>query len=328
MLIASLLAFFLVIFLVATLTTAIAWLAFLKRQTEAREAAREADQSSPDGVRNDAAPDRESDLFREDRLSTLSFWDHFLSRFDFVRILKVRLTQADLGWSVGRVTIAMLLLGTVGFLILNRALPLFASLVVAAVLTFGPYAYILRARKKRFDNFRENFPDVLDSLSRAMRAGFPLSPAMEVVIAEASPVVAAELRRASIEANLGLGWQRALENLGQRIPMLEVNLFVAAVQLHSRTGGKLSEVLGGLAENMREVGALRGEVRSMAAHGKLTGLILTFLPLVIAGMMMWVSPSYMVVLWEHPMGKNLISVAVVCLLVAHVVIRRIVDIEI
>ena len=151
---------------------------------------------------------------------------------------------------------------------------------------------------------------------------------MEVVIAEAPPVVAAEMRKASIEANLGLGWQRALENLGRRIPMLEVNLFVAAVQLHARTGGKLSEVLGGLAENMREVGALRGEVRSMAAHGKLTGAILTVLPLAIAGMMMWVSPSYMVVLWEFPMGKNLIAAAVVCLLVAHVVIRRIVDIEI
>jgi tight adherence protein B len=323
MLLVSLLAFFLVIFLVATLTAAIAWLAFLKRQTEAREAARGTDEPF-----SEAPPDNESDLFREDRLSTVTFWDHFLARFDFVRILKTRLAQADLGWSVGRVTITMLLLATVGFLILNRFLPLFASLLGATVLASLPYLYILRARNKRFDLFREDFPDVLDSLARAMRAGFPLSPAMEVVIAEAPPVVAAEMRRASIEANLGLGWQRALENLGQRIPLLEVNLFVAAVQLHARTGGKLSEVLGGLAENMREVGALRGEVRSMAAHGKLTGAILTVLPLIIAGMMMWVSPSYMVILWEHPMGKNLIAAAVVCLLLAHVVIRRIVDIEI
>ena len=323
MLLASLLAFFLVIFLVATLTAAIAWLGFLKRQAEAREAARNADEPVPD-----ANGDGDTLLFREERLSTVTFWDHFLSRFDVIRILKTRLAQADLGWSVGRVTIAMLLLGTVGFLILNSFLPLFAALLGASILAFAPYAYILRVRNKRFENFRETFPDVLDSLARAMRAGFPLSPAMEVVIAEAPPVVASEMRRASIEANLGLGWQRALENLGQRVPLLEVNLFVAAVQLHSRTGGKLSEVMAGLAENMREVGALRGEVRAMAAHGKLTGVILTILPLGIAAMMMWVSPSYMVVLWEHPMGKNLIAAAVVCLLLAHVVIRRIVDIEI
>jgi len=125
-----------------------------------------------------------------------------------------------------------------------------------------------------------------------------------------------------------LGWQRSLENLGQRIPLLEVNLFVAAVQLHTRTGGKLNEVMAGLAENMREEGALRGEVRAMAAHGKLTGVILTVLPLGIAAMMMVVSPSYMVVLWQHPMGKNLIAAALVCLLLAHVVIQKIVDIKI
>jgi len=323
MLLASLLAFFLVIFLVATLTAAIAWLAFLKRQAEAQEAARNLVEPL-----DDAPEGGESLLFREERLSTVTFWNHILSRIDFVKILETRLTQADLGWSVGRVTIAMLLLGTTGFLILNRFLPLFASLLGGLVLGFAPYMYILYVRNKRFEKFRESFPDVLDSLARAMRAGFPLSPAMEVVITEAPQTVAAELRRASIEANLGLGWQRALENLGQRIPLLEVNLFVAAVQLHSRTGGKLSEVMGGLAENMREVGSIRGEVRAMAAHGKLTGIILTILPLGIAAMMMIVSPGYMVVLWQHPLGKNLIAAAVVCLLLAHVVIRRIVDIEV
>lgn len=323
MLIASLLAFFLVIFLVATLTAAIAWLAFLKNQAEARDAERDAG-----GTAAETQAEGGSQLFREDRLSTVTFWDHFLSRFDVVRLLKTHLAQADLGWSVGRVTIAMLLLATIGFLIFDHFLPVFASVLAALLLALAPYGYILRSRNKRFEKFRENFPDVLDSLARAMRAGFPLSAAMDVVIAEAPPVVAEELRRAAVEVNLGLGWQRALENLGQRIPLLEVNLFVAAVQLHSRTGGKLSEVLGGLAETMRETGALRGEVRAMAAHGKLTGLILTFLPLAIAGMMMWVSPNYMVVLWEHPMGKNLIAAAVVCLLLAHFVIRKIVDIEI
>ena len=88
-----------------------------------------------------------------------------------------------------------------------------------------------------------------------------------------------------------MGWTRALENLGRRIPLLEVNLFTAAVQLHARTGGKLSEVMSGLAENMREAIALQGEVRSLAAHGKLTGVILTILPIAIAIMMMFVSPG-------------------------------------
>jgi tight adherence protein B len=125
-----------------------------------------------------------------------------------------------------------------------------------------------------------------------------------------------------------MGWSRALENLGQRMPILEVNLFAAAVQLHSRTGGKLGEVMGSLAENMRETQSLRGEVRALAAHGKLTGAILTVLPIGIATMMMFVSPSYMLILYHHPWGKNLIAAALGCLVLAHFLIRKIVNIQV
>ena len=157
---------------------------------------------------------------------------------------------------------------------------------------------------KRFQKFRENFPDVLDSLSRALRAGYPLSASMDMIAAETVPPVSTEMRKTSAEANLGVGWPRALENLGKRVPLLEVNLFISAVQLHARTGGKLSEVMSQLAENMRESLALQGEVRSLAAHGKLTGLILTILPIGIAIMMMYVSPGYMQVLYQPSLGKE------------------------
>jgi len=169
---------------------------------------------------------------------------------------------------------------------------------------------------------------VLDSLARALRAGYPLAAAMESVAAETTPVVAAEVRKTAAEANLGMGWTRALENLGRRMPVLEVNLFAAAVNLHSRTGGKLSEVMGGLAENMREAQSLRGEVKALAAHGRLTGVILTILPIGITIMMMFVSPDYMVVLYNYPWGKDLIAAAIGCLVLAHFVIQKIVEIEI
>lgn len=107
-----------------------------------------------------------------------------------------------------------------------------------------------------------------------------------------------------------------------------MNLFAAAVQLHARTGGKLSEVMGGLAENMREAQSLRGEVQALAAHGRLTGVILTILPLAIAGMMLFVSPDYMTVLFNYAWGKDLIAAALGCLVLAHFVIQKIVDIQI
>jgi tight adherence protein B len=125
-----------------------------------------------------------------------------------------------------------------------------------------------------------------------------------------------------------MGWPRALENLARRVPVLEVNVFISAVVLHARTGGKLGEVLAGVAENMREAISLQGEVRALAAHGKLTGAILTVLPLVIAAMMTVVSPAYMQTLYHHPWGKTLIAGAIGCLVLAQLVIRKIVDIKI
>lgn len=320
MFLASVLAFFVFIFLLATVTVAIAWMAFLKRKAEEGEA--------DDAARPANPLEEDSDLFRNERLSTLNFWDSLLAHFDFVEILKTRLMQAELSWSVGRVTLGMLLAATVVFLLFWKFVPLWAAIVAAAAAGFAPYGYILRVRRKRFDRFREGFPDVLDSLARALRAGYPLAAAMDTVVAESTPTVAVEIRKTAAEANLGMGWTRALENFGRRMPLLEVNLFAAAVQLHSRTGGKLGEVMASLAENMREAQSLRGEVRALAAHGKMTGAILTILPLAIAGMMMFVSPDYMMILYHHPWGKNLIAAAVGCLVLAHLVISKIVDIEI
>jgi len=218
--------------------------------------------------------------------------------------------------------------GVIALAVLMRLLPMWAALLGAAAAAMAPYSYVLHRRNKRFQKFRENFPDALDSLARALRAGYPLSAGMEMIAAETAPPVSGEIRRTSAEANLGRGWPHALENLGKRVPLLEINLFIAAVQLHARTGGKLSEVMTGLAENMRESNALQGEVRALAAYGKLTGLILTILPIGICIMMLIVSPGYMEVLFNHPIGKDLIAAAIGCLVLAHFVIRKIVKIQV
>jgi len=330
MLILSILVFFVAIFLLCSIAVTVSWMGFLKTKAEDSDAARrdmEAAQADP-GVVRESDDEPASGLFRPERLSTLNFWDSVLARFDFIEILRQRIAQADLGWSVGRVTLGMLLAGTLTLIVLLKFLAVWAALMGAVLVALVPYFYILRKRDKRFLKFRENFPDVLDSLSRALRAGYPLSASMEMISSETMPPVSVEMRKTAAEANLGMGWPRALENLGRRMPLLEVNLFTAAVQLHARTGGKLSEVLSSLAENMREAISLQGEVRALAAHGKLTGVILTILPIAIALMMMWVSPGYMQVLYNHPQGKNLITAAVVCLVLAHFVIRKIVDIKV
>jgi tight adherence protein B len=313
--------FFLITFVVAGLALALVWFALQKIRSGNGNVT-----GTPLGLQQQET----SKILRNESISTISFWAKLLERFDFIELMKRQIQQAGLNWSVGRVTSMMLLTGTVALVALVKGgwFPSWMNAALAYGASLTPYFYILRKRAKRFVKFEAQFPDALDSLSRALRAGHPFAAALEIVASEAEAPVSTELRAAAIEGNFGTSWQRALENLSQRVPLLEVNMFAAAVQLHNRTGGKLSEVLGTLSEGMREAGALKGEVRSIAAHGKLTGLILTVLPIVIAFIMMLVNPSYLGILLNHPAGKYLIGAAIVCLIIAHFVIRRIVDIKV
>ncbi|MGI8743484.1 MAG: type II secretion system F family protein [Bryobacteraceae bacterium] len=310
---------FLVTFLMAGLAVLVAWLT-LHRGKQPLEVllAETLDQASG------------PQLFKEHSISTIGVWDSLLQRFDFSDMLQRRLEQAGVSWSVGRFTLLMLLCGTAGFAFVlhwNWA-PLWLALLCGFMLTGLPYFYILKKRAKRFFKFEEAFPDALDSLARALRAGHPLSAGMEILANESTPPVSTELRKVAIEGNLGMSWEVALQNLSRRMPLLEVNMFVSAIQLQSRTGGKLNEVLSNLSETMRASTALKGEVRALAAHGKLTGIVLTALPLVIAAIMLVVNPGYLAILLQHPTGKYLIVAAIACLIAGHFVIRRLVDIRI
>ena len=321
MLVWSILFFFAVTFLTISIAVVVAWMAMQKIAPA---------QGSAEGDQAAEADLGSSPLFKTEALSTISFWHQLLAQFDFVEAMKARVAEADLNWSVGRLTSLMLLTGTVGLAIAANLtwVPLWAGLLASGLAGAAPYLYVLRRRSRRFIRFQEGFPDSLDSLARSLRAGYPFAAALDIVASESTEPVSSEMRKAFIEANLGMPWDRALANLARRVPLLEVNLFVAAVQLHSRTGGRLSEVVSGLAENMRENAALHGEVRSLAAHGKLTGVVLTIVPIGIMGIMAYVSPSYVHVLTDHPYGKDLIAAAATCLVLAHFVIRKIVDIKI
>jgi tight adherence protein B len=271
-----------------------------------------------------------SGVLKDESISTISPWAWLLQRSDLVAILRRNLAQAELSWSVGRVTLLMLLSGTVTLAVLMREdwMPGWGAAAVAVGVAMLPYAYILRRKAKRYRKFEEGFPDALDSLARAMRAGHPFASAMQVVAGESEPPVSTELKQMAAEGNFGTSWEHALHGLAERMPLLEVNLFMAAVQMQNRTGGKLGEVLAKLAETMRESVSLKGEVRALAAHGKLTGAVLTILPLVITGMMLVVNPAYIMTLFATPYGKYLVAAALGCLVLAHIVIRKIVDIKV
>jgi tight adherence protein B len=268
-------------------------------------------------------------ILKLDTLSSITLWDNLLNRFDFVEGMRLRIAQSELSWSVGRLTAMMLLVGAFSLAILSefRWLPFWMGLLVAGGAALLPYGYVLRRRTKKFRQFELQFPDALDFLARSLRAGHPLAISLEMLAQEEAPPLSVEMRTTAEERKLGLPLDQALDNLSKRMPLLNVRLFVAAVKLQSRTGGKLGEVLGGLAENMREGASVQGEVRALAAHGRATGLVLTALPIAIAIMMEIVNPGYLDILFETPTGREMVVVCLVALVAAHFVIRKIVDVR-
>jgi tight adherence protein B len=316
-----LLLFFIATFLIAAVVVMLGrTLAILKRKGKLE---------SGDALGQLVASDR-PDLLRAEELSSISFWNNVLGRFDFAGALKTRIVESGLDWSVGRLTAMMLLAGAIGIAVLTNIswIPKWSAVLTGAVHFLLPYAYVLRCRSRRFRKLEHQFPEAMDFLARALGAGHPLSAAMEMVAGQNLQPLSGEIRRAVDERNLGLQWDEALHNLAARVPIVEVSVFAAAVRLHSRAGGRLHEVLGTLAESMRESLALEGEVRAIASHGRVTGAVLTILPLIIVGIITMVNPAYFAVLLKHPNGEDMIAAALLCLVLAHFSIRRIVNIRI
>jgi tight adherence protein B len=224
----------------------------------------------------------------------------------------------------------MLLLGTLGAAMLVAAdwAPVITVPLAAAAGFLAPYLFILRKRRRRLQKIEDQFPDALDSLSRALRAGRSFGAGMELVAGECPEPLAQEMRKAGDEWRLGLGWNDALENLARRLPLLEVRLYAAAVALQSRFGGRLNEILEELAKTIRDSIALRGDIRAISAQGRISGAVLTILPVALTGILWVTSPAYIGVLFRHPYGKYLIAGALTCLALGHLSIQRIVSIKV
>ena len=272
----------------------------------------------------------DSDLLKKDSTSDLAFYARLLERFEFTARMREHLAQASLKWSVGLLTAMMLVSAFLALNLLIRLawVPSYLIPPAAAVAGFLPYGYVLRRRDKRLSRFEEQFPEALDFLARAMRAGHAFSISLELLSEESLDPVATEVRRTFDEHNLGLPLETALQNLAGRIPLLDVRFFVSAVMLQSRTGGNLSEILIKLGEVIRERFKLKGQVKAFSAHGRLTGRCLIILPIVVMGLMMVVNPDYMNLLFHFPYGKHLIGAAIIMQCIAYAFIRKIVNIKV
>jgi tight adherence protein B len=268
-------------------------------------------------------------LLREDSLSSISIQDELLQRLQLTTQLKRMLEEADLDWSVGRLAAFMQVAGAAVFAVLWKLelFPTLACVGVGIAATSIPLLLVRRRKTVRFRKLEEAFPDALESLSRALRAGHAFAAGMELLAHESPMPLKGELRRTIDEWKLGRSWEEALEHFAERVPLTSVSVFCAAVRQQSRTGGKLHEVLLRLSDSLREAQALEGEVRAVSAHGRMTAITLTILPLGIAAMMSVASPQYIGILWQHELGSTLVWTAVGLLALGHVVMEKILEIR-
>jgi tight adherence protein B len=258
--------------------------------------------------------------------------NRFASRFDMTQNIQAKIQQAGLDWSVGRLALMMVVMAIIGTLLgLRFKVLLFQSVsaIVLAVL-FGllPYFYVLRKRTKRLNLFEEQFPEALDFLARAMRAGHAFSVSLEMLADESPEPLSREFRQVFNEQNLGASIEVALQNLAKRVPLLDVSFFVSAVMLQKETGGNLAEILTKLAYVIRERFRLKGQVKAASAHGRITGLVLTIMPIILVFALLIIAPGYLQSMARDPDGKYMIFGAIVGQFVGYYFIRRIVNIKV
>ena len=193
---------------------------------------------------------------------------------------------------------------------------------------FIPYAYASHMRTRRFQKFEEKFPEAIDTLARAVRAGHAFTTALEMIANEVSEPVAGEFRQLYEEQKFGLPVRDALLNLADRIPMVDVKFFVTAVMLQRETGGNLAEILDNLSYVIRERFKILRQVRVHTAQGRLTMVLLMALPPTIVVLMLMLNPTFIRPLFTDPLGHALIVGGITLQTMGYFVIRRIIRIQV
>ncbi len=275
------------------------------------------------------ASQREMQLLKDELLSTVPLFHRTLIRFQFFNNLQNTLRQADLNISVYRFVIYSMIGGFIAGLILfffTRSL--MAMLIMAVVGMAAPFFWASNKRRRRFYKFLEQLPDALELMVRSLQAGHSFSSALQMVATEMPDPIAREFAKTYEEQNLGLNIKSALENLIERVPILDLKLCVTAVLIQREIGGNLSEVLRNISHTIRERFRIQGEIRTKSAQARLSGYIVSALPFFLFFWINIVNPGYMKTLYDHPNGVYILGTGVVMQIVGWLIIRKIVDIEI
>jgi tight adherence protein B len=268
-------------------------------------------------------------LRKDELLSAIPWINRWLLKIEFAPYLRGVLYQANLKWTAG----VLILMSGVCFviptyLIYLRYHALILSMLIGLLLGSAPLVFVLQKRRRRFAQFEQDLPEALDLMVSALRAGNSLVSAMRLVAFESPDPIGSEFRICFDEQNYGLELRTAMENLVTRMPLQDLRIIVTAILIQKESGGNLAEVLDKASYLIRERFRLRRQVRVHTAQGRLTGWILSLLPVVLGIALYFVSPETISVLWTRSIGVKLLYTAAGMTIAGALIIRKIVNMEV
>jgi tight adherence protein B len=274
-------------------------------------------------------PDEELALLRDEQLSKIPAFDTLLRRSARVSAIQEALLQAGMKFRAGNFLVLCLISAAVaGFAALvwsrNPAVA-WAGLILGG---FIPYAVVSYRRQKRFEKIEELFPEAIDTVARAVRAGHAFTTALEMISNEVSEPLATEFRKLYEEQKFGMPVRDALMNLTERVPLVDVKFFVTAVMLQRETGGNLAEILDNLSYVIRERFKIQRQVRVHTAQGRLTMALLMAMPPAVVAILAVFSPDFVRPLFYDPIGHSLLVVSIALQTIGYFVIRKIIKIQV
>lgn len=275
------------------------------------------------------AGEEELSILKDSTLSGIGPLQRALLRFRAGGKLKRLLEQADLKMKTGTLVLLVACCGVAGFLAaLGFRLGIMVALASGVLGSFLPVLVVMRMRTKRFRRFEAQFPDAIDLLSRAIRAGHAFNTGIKMIADETPDPMSKEFQKVFEEQNYGLPLKTALLNLLERIPLLDLKLFVVAVLIQRQSGGNLAELLSKIATTIRERFRIFRQLKVHTAQAKLTGIILMCLPPVMGCITLALNYEYMKIIFQDPWGIRLLIAAAVLQLTGLLWIRKIVNIEV
>ena len=276
-----------------------------------------------------SGPEAGVDAVRDLRYSSIPWVDRALRSMSLGQRLEMLLYQAGMTTRVGALvlTIAGFAIGGyfAGALITHRVAPGLLAMGIAAAL---PYFYVRFRKHQRMKSFADEFPDALDLLVSALRAGLSFSAGMQIVAEESPEPVRGEFAVTVEEQSLGLDFRETMFNLTRRVDSLDLRFFVTAVILQRETGGNLAEILENTAKLIRDRFRVLGDIKTFTAQGRLTGGILLCVPLSISVFMFVMTPDYFKPMIASEAGRAALYFAGSLQVFGALVIRKIVDIKV